>query len=263
MSDREKFAGHIALVTGAGSGMGAQVSRRLAGEGAKVALLDIDIDRACATAEEVQRSGHSAAAYQCDIRSRAEVETIFDAVEADLGVPDLVVNCAGVIRIMPFLEVTDEDWDETLAVNLKGMFLITQTAARRMVVADAPGRIVAISSIAARGPRPDCADYAASKAGVISIVQAASVALARHGITVNAICPGVVDTAMTTLIHENRSKNARITPAESIARAVEKIPLGRIESTNDVANAVLFLLSAEGSYITGQALNVCGGLHFN
>ena len=122
---------------------------------------------------------------------------------------------------------------------------------------------MAISSVAGRGGRPDATDYAASKAGVISLVRSAALALAAHRITVNAVCPGIVDTEMTRAIHIERARLAGVTPAESLASLAATIPLGRMETAEDVANAVAFLLSAEGSYITGQALNVCGGLEFD
>jgi NAD(P)-dependent dehydrogenase (short-subunit alcohol dehydrogenase family) len=125
------------------------------------------------------------------------------------------------------------------------------------------GSIVALSSIAARSPRPTAVDYSASKIGVISVCRSAALALAPHGITVNAVCPGVVDTPMTQVLHEQRSKINGFPPTESLRQMLETIPVGRIETVDDVAAAVLFLLSPEGSYITGQSLNVCGGLEFD
>jgi NAD(P)-dependent dehydrogenase (short-subunit alcohol dehydrogenase family) len=260
MAQPNRFTGHVALVTGAGHGMGAQVSRRLAAEGAAVAALDVDLDAAQGTAEEIRRSGGTAEAGRCDVRSPDDVERAVQATRESIGEPDRLAHCAGIIRINRMLEITEKDWDDTLAVNLKGTFTVLQTVCRGLVESGTPGRIVAISSIAARGPRPDCADYAASKAGVISLVQSAAVAFARHGITVNAVCPGVVDTEMTARIHERRGPYADLTPADSLAHTVEQIPLGRIASPDDVARAIAFLLSDDAGYITGQAVSVCGGL---
>jgi NAD(P)-dependent dehydrogenase (short-subunit alcohol dehydrogenase family) len=148
-------------------------------------------------------------------------------------------------------------------VNLRGTFLTFQAVARQMVDASRGGSLVAVSSIAGRGGRPNAVDYAASKAGIISLVRSAALALAANGITVNAVCPGIVDTSMTRAIHDERARLAGMTPAESLARLTATIPLGRIETPEDVAHAIVFLLSTEGSYITGQALNVCGGLEFD
>ena len=153
--------------------------------------------------------------------------------------------------------------DRTLAVNLKGTFLTIQAIARQMVDSSRGGSLVAISSVAGRSGRPSATDYAASKAGVISLVRSAALALAADRITVNAVCPGIVDTDMTRAIHVDRARSAGVTPVESLASLVATIPLGRIETVEDVANAVAFLLSSEGRDITGQALNVCGGLEFD
>ena len=173
------------------------------------------------------------------------------------------VAAAGIIATHPFLELTGRDWDRTLAVNLKGTFLTIQAIARQMVDSSRGGSLVAISSVAGRSGRPSATDYAASKAGVISLVRSAALALAADRITVNAVCPGIVDTDMTRAIHVDRARLAGVTPVESLASLAATIPLGRIETVEDVANAVAFLLSSEGSYITGQALNVCGGLEFD
>ncbi len=154
-------------------------------------------------------------------------------------------------------------WRRTLEVNLTGAFLCIQAVARRLVSSHQPGRFVVISSVAGRGPRTDCSDYAASKAGLISLVQSAAVSLAPHSIQVNAVCPGVVDTAMTRAIHAARATTQGISLQESLASLVDRIPLGRIETPEEVSDAIWFLLSDAARYVTGQALNVCGGLAFD
>jgi NAD(P)-dependent dehydrogenase (short-subunit alcohol dehydrogenase family) len=148
-------------------------------------------------------------------------------------------------------------------VNLKGTFLVFQEAARRMIEAETSGGLVAISSVAGRGGRLNAVDYAASKAGVISVVRSAALALAPHGITVNAVCPGIVNTEMTTSLHEGRSKITGIPAEESLKRIVATIPLGRIQEPEDVADVVSFLLSPQGSYVHGQAINACGGVEMD
>lgn len=262
MAER-RFENHTAAVTGAAGGIGAAVAARLGREGAAVALIDLDLDGATRTAKQIESASSPARAYQVDIRAPQDIERAIEAAERDLGRISLVVNCAGIINTFPFLELPEKNWDLTLDVNLKGTFFVIQAAARRMVEHGIQGRMVAISSVAGRRGRADSTDYSASKAGVISVVRSAALALAPHGITVNAICPGIVETPMTYTIHQDRARRAGITPEESLAALAKNIPLGRIETPDDVANAAAFLLSDEAAYITGQALNVCGGLEFD
>jgi NAD(P)-dependent dehydrogenase (short-subunit alcohol dehydrogenase family) len=254
---------HVAVVTGAASGIGAAVAKRVATEGAAVAALDWNLEGAQRIADEITAGGGDAQAYQVDVRSSREIEAALNETERALGPVSLVATCAGIVRTYPFLELPEEQWDLTFDVNLKGTFLVLQAVARRMVTTGRQGRMVAVSSVAGRGGRADSVDYAASKAGVISVVRSAALALAPHGITVNAVCPGVVETPMTRALHEERAARTGITPEESLAAMVRTIPLGRIELPEDVANAMVFLFSDEAAYITGQALNVCGGLVFD
>jgi NAD(P)-dependent dehydrogenase (short-subunit alcohol dehydrogenase family) len=258
-----RFDGRTALVTGAAQGIGAGVARQLAREGAAVAVTDLSLDGAERTAREIQDAGGHARPYRLDVSSTAQIEQVVRAAEQALGTPTLAVTCAGVCLSHPLLDLTERSWDLTLDVNLKGTFFVLQAVARRMVAAGRKGGLGAIASVAGRGGRALNADYAASKAGVISVVRSAALALAPWGITVNAVCPGVVDTPMTQAIHQERSRLHGMSPEESLAALIKSIPLGRIETVDDVANAVAFLLSDEGSYITGQALNVCGGLEFD
>ena len=258
-----RFDGRTALITGAAQGIGAGVARRLACEGAAVAVTDLSLDGAERTAREIQAAGGHARPYRLDVSSTAQIEQVVRAAEQALGTPTLAATCAGVCLSHPLLDLTERSWDLTLDVNLKGTFFVLQAVARRMGAAGRKGGMVAIASVAGRGGRALNADYAASKAGVISVVRSAALALAPHGITVNAVCPGVVDTPMTQAIHQERSRLHGMSPEESLATLIKSIPLGRIETVDDVVNAVVFLLSDDGSYITGQALNVCGGLEFD
>lgn len=257
------FKGRTALVTGAAGGIGAAVARTIAAAGGSVALTDISLEGAEVVAQEIRDSGGKASAFRLDVASAEDVRAVAASAEAQLGTVTMAVTCAGVISIVPFLDLTGETWDRTLSINLKGTFLVLQEVARRMIAAGTGGGMVALSSIAGRSGRVNAVDYAASKAAVISVVRSAALAFASNHITVNAVCPGIVATEMTLSIHRERAKLSGITAEESLAKLARTIPLGRVETAEDVAGAIAFLLAPEGSYITGQAVNVCGGLEFD
>ena len=194
---------------------------------------------------------------------QASVVAALDRTRAELGLPTMLVTAAGIMRVAAFLELEPEQWRRVLEVNLTGTFLCVQACTRAMTRASAPGSVVCVSSVAGRGPRADAADYAASKAGVISLVRSAAVALAPSRMTVNAVCPGVVATEMTERIATQRARLAGTTERDALAGVVARIPLGRVQTVADVADVVSFLLSPAASYVTGQALNACGGLEFD
>ena len=255
------FDGRNAFVTGAAHGIGRGVALRLASAGAAVALNDIDGGALEAVTTEICDAGGRAVAYPADVASPAAVEAAVAKATDALGPLTLGVTSAGIVDIVPALELTEQAWDRTLGVNLKGTFFTLQALARRMMAGDG-GRLVAIASIGARRGRDDAVDYTASKAGVVSVVQSLALALAPK-VHINAVCPGVVDTAMTPKIHRARAQRAGITEAESLDRLLATIPMGRIETPDDVARVVQYFLSEQADYVTGQALNVCGGMIFN
>jgi NAD(P)-dependent dehydrogenase (short-subunit alcohol dehydrogenase family) len=172
----------------------------------------------------------------------------------------VLVNNAGRVLITPFLEIAEEEWDAIMTLNLKTVFFAMQFVVSKM---SEGGRIVNLSSISGRSGRPDQAHYAAAKSAVISLTRSAALSFAPRGITVNAVCPGVVNTPMTNLLHETRAGILGITPEESLSRMIARIPLGRIETPEDVAGAVSFFCSPDAAYITGQSLNVCGGMEMD
>lgn len=259
----QRFDGRTALITGGAGGIGAAVARRLASEGANVAIADLSQGAAEKLVAEIKSAGGQASAYALDVTSPDDVNRLVGAVEAAQGLITMAVTCAGIIRTFPLLDLPLEAWNTTFAVNLTGTFMTFQAVARRMVAAGQPGGLVGISSISGRGGRPDSADYAASKAGVISLVRSAALAFAKNQINVNAVCPGIVETEMTRGLHQQRAKATGITPEESFARILTTIPLGRPQTAADVADVVTFLLSKDASYITGQAINADGGMEFD
>lgn len=249
----------VAVVTGGGSGLGAAIARRLARSGLSVAVTDIDGMRARAVADAIRANGGRAASWALDVTDEPAIGRILDEAETELGPVTVAVASAGIVLSSPFTELPRADWDRVLAINLTGTFLLFQAVARRLTGGGRPGSLVAIASVAGRGGRPMEAHYAASKAGVISLVRSASQALAPHGIRVNAICPGVIDTEMTRSLHAARERETG-TPAEvSLAAMEARIPLGRIGSPDEVAEVAAFLVSDGGGYITGQSINVDGG----
>ncbi len=249
----------VAIVTGAAQGIGRAIARRLARDGFAVAIVDINANALEGVKSEIEALGAQALALTADLTKLEDIQQVI-ARSAGWGRLTVLVNNAGRVSITPFLEVTEQEWDAIMTLNLKTVFFATQFAARHMQTG---ARIVNLSSISGRSGRSDQAHYAAAKCAVISLTQSAALSFASQGITVNAVCPGVVDTPMTSGIHEIRAGALGITPEESLARMVAKIPLGRLETTDDVAGVVSFLCSPDAAYITGQSLNVCGGMEMN
>ena len=255
--------GRNAFVTGAGGGIGGAVVRALAAAGANVAAADLSGAAAEASAAEARALGVSASAHALDVSEPGGIAEAIDEAAERLGALSLGVTCAGVIEVAPALELTERQWDRTLEVNLKGTFFVLQELARRFRAAGAgavtDGRLVAVASVAGRSGRADALDYAASKAGVISVVRSLALAVAPD-IRVNAVCPGVVDTPMTEAIHSHRSAETGLTVQESMNEMTGRIPLGAMATPEQVASVVAFLLSDEAGHVTGQSINVCGGL---
>lgn len=258
-----KVSADVAIVTGAAGAIGAAAAKRLASRGVAVGLLDLEAEQCHATVEEIVAAGGSATATILDTTDPDSVEAALDWVETELGPVSFAVTAAGIIKKEAYLDLTPEAWARTIGVNLTGTWLVMQRVARRMIAGSREGAFVALSSVAGRSGRSTAVDYAASKAGVISLVVSTAQALAKHNIRANAVCPGVVDTPMTDAIHEQTAAELGITEEESLARFVAAIPLGRVVSADEVAAVIDFLLTDEAAYITGQALNVCGGLEFN
>lgn len=250
----------VAVVTGGSRGIGAAIGRRLAREGAAVVLAanEATVGK---IADEIRAAGGRAATIVADVTRTADVERIYDLAEAEFGRVDISVQNAGVITIARIEDMTESEWDRVMAVNTKGVFLCCQTAIARMRKHGAGGRLINTASGQARQGFIFTPHYAASKFGVIGITQSLAKEVAKEGITVNAFCPGIIETDMWAYNDEAWGKLlGNYAPGELMAEWVDNIPMGRAGSGEDVAGLVAFLAGPDAGYITGQTVNVDGGL---
>ena len=257
-----RLVGKSAIVTGAGRGIGKATALQFAREGADVLVPDLDLASSQAAAKEIQVLGRKGVPMQMDVTRMADIQRMVETAVREFGKIDILVNNAGIVIVRDLLELTEAEWDRTMDVNAKAVFFCLQAVAREMVKRKT-GVILNASSISGRVGRPMLVDYCASKFAVVAITQSAALALAPHGIRVNAVAPGIVDTDMWVKIDREWGTLAGKPPGEMKRTRVEAIPLGRIETPEDVANLYTFLASDEASYITGQTYNVCGGLQLN
>lgn len=244
------FQDQVVLVTGAGRGIGRALAEGFAARGARLAVNDITPGGLDETVARIAASGLTAKAFVADVASRMAVHAMIEEIREEYGRIDVLINNAGVEPHASLLELDEWDWDRTLAVNLKGAFLLTQSVGRLMVE-QGGGVILNIASIAGRAHGlKDRAAYVASKTGLIGFTREAAREMAAYNIRVNAVCPGVIETEMTAALRQD--------PAV-VARWLEDIPLHRLGSPADVVGLALFLCSPEAAYLTGQAINVDGG----
>jgi NAD(P)-dependent dehydrogenase (short-subunit alcohol dehydrogenase family) len=246
----------LAVVTGAGSGIGAAIARELAARGARVVVTDIDE----AAAQRVAAELDGALARRLDVTDVASIEAVADEATTSLGGIDVWVSNAGISQMARFVDVTPEDLERTLAVNLRGPFLCGQVAARAMRATGRGGVIVNLASMAGKQGRvPYLADYVASKFGVVGLTQAMAFELAADGIRVNSVCPGYVATPMQDR-ELGWEAELRGVQAEDVRRLwIDDTPMGRLEQPEDVARVVAFLTGEDAAFVTGEALAVNGG----
>jgi NAD(P)-dependent dehydrogenase (short-subunit alcohol dehydrogenase family) len=261
-----ELAGKVAVVTGAGAGIGRAIAFSLAEAGATVAVTDVAGDGATAVAGQIRAAGGDARSWRLDVTERGDIESVAAEVVQSYGTLDLWVNNAGVSTMRGFLDLTEQDWRAAMDVNARGVFLCSQVAARRMISQPADpgsglrGRIIVIASMAGkRGNAPYLAHYVASKFAAVGLTQAMAGELARHGITVNAVCPGYVGTSMQTREVEWEAALRGASAGDVVRSYVNDTPLGRLETADDVAGVVRFLAGPAASFITGASIHVNGG----
>ncbi len=262
----KRFTGKSAFVTGAGSGIGRGISLRLAQEGADIAVCDIDQIKAKETVLKIEKLGQKGIVLLCDVAKEKEIEQAIDTALKTLGKIDILVNCAGTGDTnMSFEDIDSELWDRIYSTNVKGSFFLSKIIGMDMIKKKIKGRIINISSTEGKTNRAGSIAYSSSKHALIGLTQGLAIQLAPHEITVNAICPGLIDTP----IWHKADKDMDLPMGSLIKMVVDtsieqrQLKIARVGTPGDIAAAVAFLASEEASYMTGQAINVCGGLEFH
>ncbi|UJR20499.1 hypothetical protein I4U23_023627 [Adineta vaga] len=254
-----------ALVTGAARGIGRAIALRLAEDGLNVAVNDLDVmsDELEETKREIEKCGRKSITIIADVSNDKQVETMMKTVTKELGSLDVVVANAGIGQAKPFIEITTEEWDNMFAVNVRGIFLCYREAAKIMIEQGKGGKIIGACSAVAHRTFPLMGHYIASKWSVRGLTQAAAMELGKYNITVNAYCPGVVDTPLMNAQSEEFAKLQNTTKEEVIKSFAQITTLGRTSVPKDVANFVSFLASRNSDYMTGQSIIVDGGIAFS
>ena len=260
MNMTQRLANKVAIITGGASGMGRSMSERFGQEGAIVVVADLNRAGAEDVVTGIQQAGGRAMALEVDTTVKGQVDDMVHQTVEAYGRLDVIMNNAGIGQVKRLLDLTEEDWDRMQAVNVKGVLFGIQAAGRQMIAQGDGGRILSTASIAAKRGNAVSAHYNASKAAVVQLTQCAALDLAPHGITANAICPGIVDTPFWQRFDQEWSALEGWEQGEAWRRRSALIPLGRPERPDDVVGLAAFLASDDASYITGQSYNVCGGL---
>lgn len=244
------FDGEVAIITGAARGIGKKIAQAFCAEGARVAILDVDVNQGVACAQEIVQTGGVAQFFPCDVMVVEQIKSTVQAVAEAFGRIDILVNNAGILHTTPIEEITEEEWDRMMAINLKSVFFMSQQVIPHFRKQQ-QGNILNISSLAGRmGGFANGLGYTASKAGIIGLTYGLASRLAVDNINVNAIAPGTTQTDILNVI----------TP-EKLAALKESIPLKRLATTEDIANSAVFLTSKRASFITGTVLDINGGLY--
>ena len=241
----------VAIVTGAAQGIGAACAERLSQDGAAVALWDVDDARGRALADSLVAQGRRAIYVHCNVAVKTEVDAALAATLQAFGRVDALISNAGIFKAADFLDITEADWDAVLDINLKGSFLVGQAVAKAMVAAKTPGTIVNMSSVNGIMAIPSIASYNASKGGVNQLTRVMALALADHGIRVNAVAPGTIATEL--------AQKAVLGSEEAKARIMSRTPMKRLGDPGEIADVCAFLTSSASSYITGEIVYIDGG----
>jgi meso-butanediol dehydrogenase / (S,S)-butanediol dehydrogenase / diacetyl reductase len=258
-----QLVGKVAIITGGGRGIGGAIARRLAAEGVAVLVAARTRNEIEQVAAEIHAAGQKAAAIPADVSNEAECRMIVDEAHKQLGSVDILVNNAGILGpVKPVEEIEPGEWDEVLAVNLRGPFLLSRLVLPEMY-ARSSGAILNISSVGAKVPYPWTGPYAASKAGLVGLTRTLAAEAARKGVRVNAICPGPVpETKMSRNLGKALAQRLHADPEKLFQNYLEGILQGKPQTAEQIAEAALFLVSPQASAITGQTLNVDGGIAF-
>jgi len=254
--------GKVAIVTGGGGGIGAATVEGFAKEGANVAIADISLDVAQELAKKIGKGGVKALAVRTDVTKKSDVDDLVSITLEEFGKIDILVNNAGVARDIMFVDIEEEDWDLVNHVNVKGVYLVTRAVVPHMIAARY-GKIINISSRAGKEGMIGLSHYSASKFAVIGLTQAVAKELGEYNINVNAVCPGILRTIMWEGLLDARTKRLGLPREQIFDNWIERIPLKRPQKPEDIANVVLFLSSEVSRNITGEAINVNGGLRMD
>lgn len=254
-----KLTGKIAIVTGASQGIGRAITLRLAREGASLVIGDIDVEAAEKVAREVRNGGTEALVVKVDVTKAEEVNKVIGEVAEKFGRIDILVNNAGISSMALVVDLKEKDWDANMNVNAKGVFLCSRAVARQMIKQKS-GKIINNASLAAKRGAPFLGHYSASKFAVLGLTYTMALELAPYGITVNAVCPGIVETGMIRREWKWEGDLRGMTPDQVREEVLSTIPLGRLAQPEDIAAVVAFLASKDADYMTGQALNINGGM---
>jgi len=244
-----RLEGKNALITGGAQGIGKSIALSMAKEGAGIGIADVNLETAQQTAEEIKALGVKGFAFKLDVSNQKNVTEVFNAFKTEFGSLDILINNAGITRDTLLLRMKEEDWDAVLNINLKGSFLCSKEAVKIMAK-QRSGKIVSISSVVAFMGNPGQVNYSSSKAGLIGLTKTIAREYASRGIRANAVAPGFIQTAMTDALSDEVKDEMH-----------KAIPLGKFGTSEDVANAVIYLSSADSDYITGQVIHVNGGMY--
>jgi NAD(P)-dependent dehydrogenase (short-subunit alcohol dehydrogenase family) len=255
-----RFDDKIVFITGSGGGIGSEVAKRFFAAGAKVFLTDARVEPVQQIAAEISKE--RATAERLDVTSATEVQTAVENAVRLFGRIDVLVNCAGIIDVHPFDEISESTWDRVMDVNAKGTFLCCQAVARRMIKQGGGGKIVNIASSYGKMGMPLYLHYCASKFAVIGITKTLALELAKYHINVNAVCPADVETEMLLSEFKKHAIRRQIPESQVREEFTSAYPLGRLGTPSDVANAILFLASQEADHITGSEININGGMRY-